>query len=577
MLYSNLDRQGTDIAVDTDLVYFDVNNRRIGINTATPGYALDSTGNARIANLYILGNTITSNTGKIGFNTISNVVIAGGSNKDVIYTDGNGNLAFANIAYLAGGLLGNNIALGTNTRGNLTTPALTLTTTTTVTDSVALINDVLGNIVTNLVTGTATVTGNLTAANLAVANFISGKIKTGTVTIPTSANIIYVATNGNDTTNDGTINSPFASISSAVNYITTNNLQSGMPSIHVAPGTYRENNPVTLPNNTSLIGDTIRSVAIIPQNPNSDIFYVSGGSYVWGLTVKNYNANAFAYSPAMINMNFYVSPYIQNITSSATSANACAVMVDGNFVGPLSTKGMIVGFYTMINQGGYGVRLKNSAYSQLVNIYTIGANVGVWSDSGSFCTLNGSDSSVGNIGLMATGKGPLLTYGNTSGYSTNGVFTITNMPKQPNVNQVMTIAGDPNYYSIDTITPIDSITYRVTVPETYVANLAPGANVTFYQRSGVVASAHTFEYVGAGTNLATALPQYGGIPNANLNVITSGGGRVTYTATDEKGNFWIGSNLTVNQGTGTIAGDAFNRSLFALMTPYILALDTAVI
>jgi hypothetical protein len=182
---------------------------------------------------------------------------------------------------------------------------------------------------------------------------------------------------------------------------------------------------------------------------------------------------------------------------------------------------------------------------------------------------------VGNVGLQATGYGPLLTYGNTVGYSTNGTFTITNMTNAPHVNQVAIINGDNNYYSINTITKLDGITYQITVPETYVANLAPGTNIAFYQRSEVVASAHTFEYVGAGTNLATALPQYGGIPNANLNVITSNGGRVTYTATDEKGNFFIGSNLVINQGTGTISGDSFNRSLFALMTPYILALETA--
>jgi hypothetical protein len=90
-----------------------------------------------------------------------------------------------------------------------------------------------------------------------------------------------------------------------------------------------------------------------------------------------------------------------------------------------------------------------------------------------------------------------------------------------------------------------------------------------------VASAHTFEYVGAGTNPATALPQYGGIPIEANEVIMTGGGKVTFTSTDHKGNFKIGPNLTINQGTGTISGDSFNRSMFALMTPYILALEAA--
>jgi hypothetical protein len=234
---------------------------------------------------------------------------------------------------------------------------------------------------------------------------------------------------------------------------------------------------------------------------------------------------------------------------------------------------MIVGFFTIINKGGYGIHITNSGYSQLVNIYTIANEIGVWCESGAFCTLNGSDCSIGNVGLKADGVGPLLTYGNSYGYSTGGTFQIRNMPASPHVNQTLTINGDSNFYSIDTITQLDALTWQVTVQETYASNLAPMSNIRFYQRSAVVASAHTFEYVGAGTDPATALPQYGGIPNADLEVIQINGGRVTYTATDHKGNFKIGANLTINQGTGTISGDSFNRSLFALMTPYILALE----
>jgi hypothetical protein len=137
----------------------------------------------------------------------------------------------------------------------------------------------------------------------------------------------------------------------------------------------------------------------------------------------------------------------------------------------------------------------------------------------------------------------------------------------------MTIAGDPNYYSIDTISQYDAQTWQVNIQEVYNKTLAAGTNLRFYQRSAVVASAHTFEYVGAGTNPATALPQYGGIPIEANEVIQTNGGRVTFTSTDHKGNFKIGANLVINQGTGTITGDSFNRSMFALLTPYILALE----
>lgn len=100
MLYSNLDRQGVSLQVDTDLVFFDVTNRRLGINKTNPGYSLDVNGNAHLGNLLVLGNTISSETGKIGFGEISTLIVSGGSLNNVIITDGAGNLSFTNIGSL---------------------------------------------------------------------------------------------------------------------------------------------------------------------------------------------------------------------------------------------------------------------------------------------------------------------------------------------------------------------------------------------------------------------------------------------------------------------------------------------
>ena len=97
--------------------------------------------------------------------------------------------------------------------------------------------------------------------------------------------------------------------------------------------------------------------------------------------------------------------------------------------------------------------------------------------------------------------------------------------------------------------------------------------VSFYNRSAIIASAHTFEYVGAGTTY-TALPQYGGIPIEANEVIQVGGGVVTFTSTDQKGNFKVGPGFVINQATGVISGNDFYQSLFAQMTPYILALGS---
>ena len=468
--------------------------------------------------------------------------------------------------------------------------------------------------------------------------------------IPSVSQTWYVAKNGSDS-NDGGLNTPFLTIKRACAAAAAYGPNTA---IRIASGTYVEDNPVTVPPKTALMGDNLRTVSVIPQTLSGDLFYMTNGVYVWGLTVRDYLGAAFAYNPDGSAGDVYTSPYIQNITSYTTTGTG--VRIDGSKVSATSTKAMIVGFYTIINKGGIGIDLSNSAYSQLVNIYTIGTDIGIRSQSGAFCTLNGSDCSIGNYGLVATGIGPLQTSGNTVGYSTGGTFVIDGLlaNAQPHVNTVMfindaeysTTSGNTltiavsvvsltigtglnysngqnviiahdatnfmtgtvqtyytgngeltvnatgtegsgtysswrvnlfplRYYTIDTIIPNTPVANSSTViiQEVYTANLVPNTNVEFYTRSAIIASAHTFEYVGAGINPATALPQYGGIPVPENEVVTANGGVVTFTSTDQKGNFRVGKGFTVNQATGTVSGDDFYRSLFAIMTPYILALQ----
>ncbi len=399
-----------------------------------------------------------------------------------------------------------------------------------------------------------------------IANSYSGN---GTpLTFNTSAKILYVATNGNDA-NNGDINKPYLTIKAALAAASA-----GGFSVHVAPGTYTEANPVTIPANVSLMGDNLRSVFVVPQTPSADLFYVRNGSYVWGITIRDYTANGFSYDPATPTQNVFVSPYIQNLTSSTTTGTA--VYIDGNNVSSISTKAMIVGFFTIINRGGKGIHIVNSGYSQLVNIYTIACDIGIKVESGGFCTLNGSDCSIGNYGLIADGVGPLQTSGalESEQFGTFVLNTLTD--GQPHVNTVMLIDGDPVYYTIDTILPNQPSAGKSTVviQQIYNGTPAAGTNIEFFTRSSIIASAHTFEYVGAGTNPATALPQYGGIPIEANEVIATNGAVITFTSTDQKGNFKVGDGFTISQATGTITGTDFYVSLFAQMTPFILALGS---
>ena len=147
MLQANLERQGTNIQIDL-AAYFDVNNYRVGVNNTNPQYTLDITGNAHLGNLYILGNTITTDPGlKLNLGAINNLVVSGGVSGYVVTTDGTGNLSFINPTSLSASILGNNVLLGSNISGALASNAVSLTTATSTTDAIAQLNFVLGKLV----------------------------------------------------------------------------------------------------------------------------------------------------------------------------------------------------------------------------------------------------------------------------------------------------------------------------------------------------------------------------------------------------------------------------------------------
>jgi len=101
-----------------------------------------------------------------------------------------------------------------------------------------------------------------------------------------------------------------------------------------------------------------------------------------------------------------------------------------------------------------------------------------------------------------------------------------------------------------------------------------GSTVNFYQRSYMSASGYVFEYVGAGTNYGS-LPQVGRVdPVQGKEVVMLDGGKVFFTSTDQNGDFRIGPGLVISQATGVLSGRTFTRSLFANLTPFILAIES---
>ena len=143
---------------------------------------------------------------------------------------------------------------------------------------------------------------------------------------------------------------------------------------------------------------------------------------------------------------------------------------------------------------------------------------------------------------------------------------IFDLEKGGNYNAV--IAGK-SYYATPGTRHLTQLEESVSDPGLF----PDGAICTFYQRSYMSASGYLFEYVGAGTNYAS-LPQRGRRdPNQTKEVVQLNNGKVFFTSTDQNGDFRIGTGLVISQATGVLSGRTFTKSLFANLTPFILAIE----
>jgi hypothetical protein len=204
VLKSNLTRNGTDLAFETNLLYLDVTNSRIGIGISEPTQqlhvngttlttALSVTGSSTLDGVTITDNTISTNASnsdlELSANGSGTVKISGinfpttdGSNGQVIQTDGSGNLTFAESS---GGGGGNNTAVTQFSFNKLTT-------TQTVVDEFD-INEYRGavyhvgiNDITNSLIGTTTVNVVHNSTTSFISQYRTNEDSTNLVTFTTS-------------------------------------------------------------------------------------------------------------------------------------------------------------------------------------------------------------------------------------------------------------------------------------------------------------------------------------------------------------------------------------------------------
>lgn len=260
LLKSNLLRNGVDLAFETNLLYLDVTNRRVGINTNTPSDDLQVVGTTRTTNLTASG---TATLGTISF-----------SSNNITSTSGTINLSATGANPV--------VYQGTLQVGNLQLTGSTIST----------ISYNQNIVLTTTGTGATTVNGNLTvngsfntAGNLTVQGIltVAGNIQIGdqatdtvSITAGVSSNILPATTN---TYNLGSSSLQWANI-----YANTLTL-----------GTFTASNLSTA--NFTFSGNTITNTA-----NNQDISIVTTGAAgvnignfkISGNTIQNTSPNAIS-------------------------------------------------------------------------------------------------------------------------------------------------------------------------------------------------------------------------------------------------------------------------------------------
>jgi cytoskeletal protein CcmA (bactofilin family) len=250
--------------------------------------------------------------------------------------------------------------------------------------------------------------------------------------------------------------------------------------IFVRSGVYYENNPIGLRTDVSVSGQDLRLVTIVPTNVTKDVFHVRRGCLIENLNFAGSNVSvahtgcgAVAFPPTNP-LDYAVSgfiapgpanegssgrwrsPYIRNCTNFMTKS--IGMKVDGNNATASSIgadlKSMVCDSFTQYNEAGIGVSITNNGYAQLVSIFTINCDIGIYADSGGSCDLTNSNSSFGNFGLVAVGLGATEFTGKVLGDSLPEVDTITltsvfdqlNLPRRPYDGQSLWFKINLNNY-----------------------------------------------------------------------------------------------------------------------------------
>lgn len=391
-------------------------NSKVGIKNAYPLYDLDVSGSANItSNLIVSGNlTLNNNTESTDKDTGSFVTQGGVGIEKNLNIGGNSTIG------LGLSVFGNtNLSSDLDVEGQTNLTTLNVSGISTFSDSVKLDSSLFD-------VNNDNATGKF--------DYRLASIGTGVSWRPPGVqtqNAIWVTMDGNDT-NSGYLEGDAKRTVGAAASIA----QPG-DTIFVRSGVYYENNPIGLRTDVSISGQDLRLVTIIPNNPTKDVFQVRRGCLIENLnfagssvSVAHTGCGAVAFPPTQSDVDIglassavsgytdigpategpsgrWRSPYVRNCTNFMSKSIGMKINGDHATASTIGAdlKSMVCDSFTQYNENGIGVSISNNGYAQLVSIFTINCDIGIYADTGGSCDLTNSNSSFGNYGLYAVGLG----------------------------------------------------------------------------------------------------------------------------------------------------------------------------
>ena len=535
VLKDNLERQGVNLnfkntSSDIPLLHLDVNTQKIGINSAAPTDALMLTTPIRSTNIVstynnianftidnsqiqalggdsninlnaannIFATAIATDNLKIDFNTISTTT----PNTNIeLRPNGNGTVNINSNWNITGSLhaTGDIQTVGDFVFGNDDE------------DNVSFNADVNSDIIPD-----QTATSDLGAPSKTWKDIYSNLLNANSVYVDEifiggensslgrrQGNTFYVSTLGNNSNVGDHQHGAFRTLKHALTQV--DGSTAGPTVIHVFPGEYQEEFPLTVPSHVDIVGEDIRNVIIKPTvaTQNNSAFYLEDDVTIENLTIKDfYTGYAFQFTAGgLVNTR---SPYIRNVTvitkGSVTSASdprgfaqgdaGKGALIDGAVLDSASLEAsMLFHSVTFITPGVDCITMTNGVRVEWLNSFTYFANRGLYATQGSTGKLMPDTST--RYGAEVRSIGSACVYGNFGA-------------------------------------------------------VADGANTLMYLIS------QNFAYIGTGKDVSNDNTLT--IPSQEVTELNSGS--IVYTSTDQKGKFSVGDNFFVDFDTGETSIDA---------------------